>query len=69
MAKDQKKENKLETALRNCFKANPKTNKLFQTSDGQCFYTEHDANEHASRLEDKEVTENERGNTTKGDQE
>jgi hypothetical protein len=61
MAKDnQKEENKLEKALRNCFKANPKTNTLFQTSDGQCFYTEHDAREHASRLEDKEVNEHKR---------
>lgn len=49
--------NPLEKALKNCFEANPETETLFQTSDGQCFYTYHEAREHGRRLEDSEVTE------------
>jgi hypothetical protein len=45
------KEKKLQAAFANW----DKTNRFWQTSDGECFFTEPRARKHAHRLEDKSV--------------
>jgi hypothetical protein len=37
------------------FKANPKLDCYFETTDGECFFTENSAKDHARNLEDKTV--------------
>jgi hypothetical protein len=57
---ESKAQTELEKKLKECFKSNPKVKKLYQTSDGQCFFKENDAYSHAATLADKEVTENDK---------
>ncbi len=38
------------------FKANPQLDCYFETTDGECFYTENAAKDHAKSLADKTVT-------------
>lgn len=45
------KEKKLQDAFANW----DKTNRFWQTSDGECFFTEPRAIKHAQRLEDKSI--------------
>lgn len=45
------------TNLAASWKANPKAEVLYQTSDGQCFTNENAANGHAGSLKDKKIEE------------
>ncbi|MBI9055518.1 MAG: hypothetical protein JEY96_16970 [Bacteroidales bacterium] len=44
-----------ETKLKQAFANWDKTNMFWQTSDGECFFTEPRARRHAQKLEDKSV--------------
>ncbi|MGQ1929577.1 hypothetical protein [Ornithobacterium rhinotracheale] len=46
------------------FKENPQLDVVYKTSDGKYFYTENDAKNYASNLEDKKVKKLMRGNDT-----
>ncbi|OXA83676.1 hypothetical protein B0A56_00715 [Flavobacterium columnare NBRC 100251 = ATCC 23463] len=53
----------MQDIVNNIFKENPKLDELFTTSDGNAFYLEGDAKNHAKSLENKSVKKHFRNNS------